>query len=128
MDTVGPKGIGSGCPIQQTEASRRGMFYRAASDTKVAIHGKKAVKGYTKKGSEIGMDIQIADVKQTWRSVRRLREAGNRVVFDNGGSYVENRHTGEKAVLVQEEGSYVLSLSEERGPRHIAFQKQGARA
>ena len=33
VDTVGPKGVGSGYPIQQTEASNRGMFYRAANAT-----------------------------------------------------------------------------------------------
>ena len=67
------------------------FFYRVANDAKIAIHGKRAVKGYTKEGSDIGMVIQIADVKQTFGSVRRLCEAGNRVVFDYGGSCVENK-------------------------------------
>ena len=74
------------------------------------------------------MDIQIADVKKTLGSVRRLCEAGNRVVFDNEGSYVANKHTGEKAMLVKERGSYVLSLWVEREPRQILVQRQGARA
>ena len=92
------------------------MFYRPANDTKQAIHGKKAVRGYTKEGSDIGMDIQIADVKKTLGSVTRLCEAGIRLVFDDEGSYVENKHTGEKSMLVKERGSYVLSLWVERGP------------
>ena len=37
-------------------------------------------------------------------------EAGNQVVFDDEGRYVENKQTGERAALVKERGSYVLSL------------------
>ena len=29
-----------GSPAQDTDASRRGMFYRAANDSKIAIHGR----------------------------------------------------------------------------------------
>ena len=53
VDTVGPKGIRSGCPIQPIESSKIRMFYRAANDTNMGIHGKKAVRGYTNEGSEI---------------------------------------------------------------------------
>ena len=37
-------------------------------------------------------------------------EAGNRVVFDEGGSYVENKRTGERTELVKEKGSYILTV------------------
>ena len=43
---------------------RLGRLYRAATDTKIAIHGKKALKGYTSEGSKIRIDVQIADVKK----------------------------------------------------------------
>ena len=62
---MGPKEIGAGFPIQHTEASKRGMFYTAANDTRIASHGTKALQGCTREGSEIGMGIQIADVKKT---------------------------------------------------------------
>ena len=41
VDTVGPKSIAPGFPTQGTEASKRGMYYRAANDTKIALHGNK---------------------------------------------------------------------------------------
>ena len=72
VDTVGPKDVGMGFPVQPTEASKKGMFYRAANNTKIAIHGKKALRGYTNEGSEIGLDMQIADVKKALGSVRRM--------------------------------------------------------
>ena len=39
------------------------MYYRAANDTEIAIHGKKDISGNTSEGSTIGLEIQIADVK-----------------------------------------------------------------
>ena len=121
-----PKGSGRVTQSSKTEASHMGMFYRAANDTKIAIHGKKAVKEYTKEGSDICMDIQIADVKKTLESVGRLCEAGNTVVFDDDGSYVENKRTGEKAMLVKERRSYVLSFWVERGPKQRPFSEAGS--
>ena len=64
VDTVGPQGIAKGFPLLSTEASRKGMCYRAANDTKIAIHGKNEVQGFTPEGSIIGIDIQIADVQK----------------------------------------------------------------
>ena len=80
------------------------MFYRAANNTKIAVHGKKALRGYTNEGSEIGLDIQIADVKKALGSVRRICEDGNRVVFDYEGSYAENNCTEEKVALLKDRG------------------------
>ena len=74
------------------------------------------------------MDIQIADVKNTLGSVRILCETGERVVFDDERSYVENKHTGEKAMLVKERGSYVLSIWVERGPRQRPCSEAGSAA
>ena len=59
VDTVGPKCIAPGFPTQDTEASKRGMYYRAANDTKIAIHGKKDISGYTNEGSAIGLEIKM---------------------------------------------------------------------
>ena len=43
VGTVGPKTLGKAIPILETEASKSGKFSRAANDTKIATHGKKAV-------------------------------------------------------------------------------------
>ena len=109
VDRVGPKGIASGFPTQDTEASRKGMYYRAANDTKIAIHRKKDISGYTNEGSAIGLEIQVVDVKKALGPVRKMCEAGNRVVFDDDGSCVENKRTGERTTLTKERGSYILT-------------------
>ena len=45
VDTVGPKGIAEAFPLQETEASKQGRYYRAANDSKIASHGMKEVYG-----------------------------------------------------------------------------------
>jgi hypothetical protein len=37
-------------------------------------------------------------------------KAGNRVVFDEDGSYIENRETGQITWLVEEGGMYALKM------------------
>ena len=76
VDTVGPQSLGKGLPRMETEASRSGKFYRAANNTKIAIHGKKALRGYTREGSQIGIDVHIADVKKALGSARRVAKLG----------------------------------------------------
>ena len=112
-----------------TEASKSGQFYRAAHDTNIAIHGKTEVRGYTQEGSQIGIDIHIADVKQAVRSVRRIGEAGTRVGFDEGGSYVENKGAGERIAMIKGKGSYVFPLwvpRESGKAQERPFQRQGS--
>ena len=107
------------------------MCYRAANDTKIAIHGKKELHGYTPEGSRIGIDLQMVDVKKALGSVRRMCEAGNRVVFDEEESYVENKHTGERTVLTKEKGAYLLTVWVPRkgnaGVQSPHFPRQGMR-
>ena len=128
VGTVGPKEVGKVFPVLPTEASKKGMFYRAANNTKIAIHGKKALRGYTREGSDIGIDLQVADVKKALGSVRRMCEAGNNVVFDDAGSYIENKRTGERATLIKERGSYILSLWVPKKPQEQPFARQGGKA
>ena len=121
--------MGKGFPLRETEASKSGKFYRAANDTKIAIHGKKQLLGYTREGSQIGIDVQIADVMKALDSVRRICEVGHRVVFDEDGSYVENKSTGERIDLANQGGSYVFSLWVPRKTERAlgkSFQRQGS--
>ena len=43
-------------------------------------------------------------------SVSTAVKAGNRVVFDEDGSYIENRETGQITWLVEEGGMYALKM------------------
>ena len=45
------------------------------------------------------MRAQVCAVNKALLSVSRMVQAGNRVVFDPNGSYVEDLHSGEKMFM-----------------------------
>jgi hypothetical protein len=54
--------------------------------------------------------MQVAGVKKPLASVRKMCSAGNRVVFDDEGDYVQNKTTGTKIPITQEEGTYQVTM------------------
>jgi len=58
--------------------------------------------------------MQVAGVKKPLASVRKMCDAGNRVVFENDeqgfGGYVQNRETGATVPINKTGGTYQVSL------------------
>ncbi len=61
-------------------------------------------------GVQKTMTAQVCEVNKPLLSVRRMVEAGNRVVLDRGGSYVEYGRTKERLWLKESDGMYMLKL------------------
>ena len=57
-----------------------------------------------------GMTFQAAPVSQPPGSVKSICAAGHRVVFDEDGSYIENKSTGEVNMLREDNGNYMLDM------------------
>ena len=110
VDTVAPKEVARRFPLISTEASAAGLCYRAANNTRIPIHGKKEVKGVTEQGMDLTMDMRIAEVKKPLGSVRRFCEANNKVVFDEEGSYIENKRNGQRIPIKKENGVYYMTM------------------
>eukprot|EP00969_Alexandrium_andersonii_P000119 5376-Alexandrium_andersonii.AAC.2 len=72
------------------------------------------------------MEVQIADVKKPLASVRRICQAGNRVVFDEQGSYIEHKHTGMRTRIDQDDQGYAVALWLPRDEEQD-FPRQGSR-
>ena len=81
----------------------------------------------TKEGQKIGMDIQIADVKKPLGSVRKMCESGNRVVFDEDGSYIEHKASGNRTEIAKEGSVYVVRMWLPGQARNSDFQRQATR-
>ena len=47
---------------------------------------------------------------KTLGAVRRMTEAGNRVVFDSDGSYVENKKSGVKTKINDDRGEFKMDV------------------
>ena len=58
---------------------------------------------------------QVCDANQPLLSVRKVVAAGNRVVFDQEGSYIESRSDGSKIWLTDNQGMYTLKMWVKRG-------------
>ena len=69
----------------------------------------------TEEGSLRGLTAQVVEVSQNLLSVHRCVKAGNRVVFDSDGSYVENKATGEVNWLTETGNLWTLKLWVKKG-------------
>ena len=56
------------------------------------------------------MTAQICAVNKTLMSVSKIAKAGNRVVFDDEGSYIEDKTTGERLWMTEVGGMYSIKL------------------
>ena len=89
IDSCMPKNTCSHFKLGPSDMSRKGAIYVAANGTEIDNVGQRDVKGMTSEGNNASMTFQVADVKGALGSVHRICEAGNRVMFDDEGSYVE---------------------------------------
>ena len=58
----------------------------------------------------IDLTMQVAEVTKPLGSVRAMVKAGNKVVFDDGGSYILNKATGVKTNMEDRNGAYVFDI------------------
>ena len=56
------------------------------------------------------MTAQICAVDKTLMSVSQVTSQGNRVVFDEDGSYIEDKASGEKLWMEESGGMYMLKM------------------
>ena len=96
--------------LEEGEAYKKGVQYEVASGTLIPNLGEKKFVAVTDNGLMRKMKIQICDVNKALMSVKRIARAGNRVVFDDEYSYIEDKATGEHIPLKEEGGMYMLKL------------------
>ena len=56
------------------------------------------------------IDLQVTEVHKPLLSVAKMVDAGQRVVFDPNGSYIEDTVTGEKIGMQRKDGVFELKL------------------
>ena len=105
-----PRRIANGIPVKQTEASLQGLKYRAANGTSIKNEGERGLRGYTTEGNLVDMSMQVCDVTKPLGSVRAMLQAGNRVIFDKGGSFIENKASGIRTNIEDRNGAFVFDI------------------
>ena len=71
---------------------------------------EKAFNAYIGQGHLRHMVAAVTEVDDALLSVSKVVKAGNRVVFDADGSYIENKTTGEVTPLMEQRGLYKLKM------------------
>ena len=97
-------------PIRETEASLSGLNYISATGYPIPNLGEQRLPLITREGSTRSMTLQAAPVDRPLGSVKRMCQAGHRIVFDSDGSYVLNKTTKEVNWLREENGNYMLDM------------------
>ena len=98
---VAPEKMCSHIPTMPSEASKKGVKYRAANGQTIPNEGEKIVNGEDVNGEKIEATWQIAGVTKPLGSVMEMADAGNRVTFDrdengNNISRIYNKRKGKQ--------------------------------
>ena len=109
-ETVIPHRLVSQHPIKDTNASRAGMCYSSATGEPIPNLGEQRIPLLTMENTLRGMTFQAAPVSKPLGSVKRMCASGHRVMFDDDGSYIQNKATGEVNWLREESGNYMLDF------------------
>ena len=67
------------------------MQYEAANGVRIPNLGENKFQVYSEEGTVGSITTQVCEVNKGLLSVRKVMEAGNRVVFDGTGSYIEDK-------------------------------------
>ena len=70
------------------------------------------------------MTMQVAEVTKPLGSVRTMVKAGNKVVFDEGDSYILNKATGIKTCMEDRTGAFVFDIWVPKG-NNASEERQG---
>ena len=96
--------------IKETVASRGGDDFVSASGDVIPNYGELKVMMVTREQTTRGMTFQAAGVAKPLGSVKRMLQTGHRVVFEEGGSYIQNLRTGEVNWMREEDGNFMLDV------------------
>ena len=121
-ESVVPNSMSESIKTVAGPASKRGVMYEVASGHQIPNECEKKFTAMTEEGQERNLKLHVCDVNQGLLSVAKMAQAGNRVVFDTAGSFVENKLTGERTWLQEKAGMFIMKLWVKR-----PFQRRGSK-
>ena len=91
------KTLSQSVPITEGPAFARGVQYEVANGIRIPNLGERKIVGHVDDGVIRSLTMQVCDVNKSLLSVSKMVKGGNRVVFDDSGSYIEDKVTKEKS-------------------------------
>merc|ERR1712026_473795 len=100
---------------KESWGSKHGQSYEVANGDEIDNEGEKQFVAHmvTVEGADSGgrgITAQVCKVHRPLMSVKKICKNCQKVAFDEEGSYVENKTTGEKIRVLEEDGEYVLDV------------------
>lgn len=88
---------------------KQGARYTCANGKKLDNLGeKRCILATDESPIAHNLTMQVAEVNRAILSVSKAVDAGNRVIFDDRWSYIEDKRTGQRTALQRRGGLYVL--------------------
>ena len=114
-ETVLPTDWFTGHELKETEESRGGQFYVCAGGKEIPNYGERTLTLSTLDWSSVRnmtfqVTFQVTDVTKALGSVSKIVANGNKVVFDESGSFIENKRSRERLWMREDNGVYVLDV------------------
>ena len=106
---IGPEELNS-VETKEGAAFKRGVKYEVANGVRIPNLGEKVFQGITGEGVARKITTQVCEVNKNLLSVSKVTKAKNKVVFDEDGSYIEDKVTGQRIALEEKGGMYTLKL------------------
>ena len=96
--------------ITEGAALKKGVHYEVANGSQIPNLGERQFLGITEEGGHRGVVAQICAVNKNLMSISKIAKQGNRVVFDDDGSYIEDKTSGERTWMHKVDGMYMLKM------------------
>ena len=108
--------------ISEGAACKRGQHYECANGGQIQNLGERKFLGWTEEDGQKAVIAQVCVVTKNLLSVSGMTRNGHRVVFDDDGSYIEDKASGEKSWMHKVNGMYMLKLwVSKKNPRRQVF-------
>ena len=113
--------------MKEGEAKRKGVRYEVADGTLIPNLGEKTFVAVSEDGFLRQLRMQVCDVNKSLLSVRQVTQAGNRIVFEDNGGWIEDKTTGQHIWIKEKDGQYLLKVWVKKGgvaPSGFSWQGQ----
>ncbi len=98
----------------QPWSPEHGAGYTAADGGKVYEKGKQAPIVKFENGPRKKMQLKVSKDNKALGSIKDLRRAGNRVIFDEDGSHIQNKKKGETIKLYGKNNTHVFKVDRDQ--------------
>ena len=94
--------------VMESSGSKKGENFYSATGEPIPNLGDIKLPMIMREGTARGMLMRAAPVSKPLASVKKICQAGHAVIFDDEGSFIINKTTGEMNWMREDDGNYML--------------------